>query len=288
MMTSPLATVSLRRMDELRPNPFNPRGAVAPEDVQELASSIRTLGVLEPLLVTPEGLIVAGHRRHAAALLAGLVEVPVMVRTLTEAEQLAIMLAENIQRSNLSPLAEAKGLRDLMAQGVSLADVQRQVGVTAPMVRNRLDILRLAPAVQALYGQSLLPLGLVDVLVTIKDAARQEQIARLASERGLSVEHLRNLVKQGDRRLAASPPVPPAAPYRRGVGPTRDEVLHRLLDTPGQTVTFAQLEGATEALCCACGVHAERQEVCRECPVPKLLTLVHQLARPKGGAGARK
>jgi ParB family chromosome partitioning protein len=107
--SSPTATAvtgsaEVRPIHLLRPNPLNPRGELDPAGLDELADSIRAQGVLQPLLVTPDGTVVAGHRRLAAARQAGLTEVPVMVRDLDRAQQQEIMLVENLQRQDLSPV----------------------------------------------------------------------------------------------------------------------------------------------------------------------------------------
>ena len=88
----------------LRPNPLNPRTELQTTGLDELAASIRAQGVLQPLLVTPQGLVVAGHRRLAAARLAGLEVVPVLVRDLDPVRQQEIMLVENLQRAELTPV----------------------------------------------------------------------------------------------------------------------------------------------------------------------------------------
>src|SRR5437870_12351662 len=102
---------------KLRPSPLNPRGELDPTGIDELAASIVAHadqgGILQPLLVTPDGTVVAGHRRLAAARRVGLAEVPVLVRALTPAHQLELLLVENLQRQELSPLAEARGYQRL-------------------------------------------------------------------------------------------------------------------------------------------------------------------------------
>lgn len=190
----------------LQPNPQNPRGAIAPEEVAELARSIATHGILEPLLVTPDGTIVAGHRRFAACALAGgIAEVPVTVRTLSRTEQLELMLAENVQREDLSPVQEARGYRRLLDDGSSAADVARRVGVPASRVSARLVLLALEPSVQDAFHRRQLPITLAPVLADVHDPAQQRRLAAIAVRRRLSVPQLRRIADRGARRRPAGP-----------------------------------------------------------------------------------
>jgi len=102
MTASSASSTETRPVNDLRPNPLNPRGELHVAGLDELADSIRAQGVLQPLLVTPGGVVVAGHRRLAAARMAGLSEVPVVVRDLDAVQQQEIMLVENLQRQDLS------------------------------------------------------------------------------------------------------------------------------------------------------------------------------------------
>jgi ParB family chromosome partitioning protein len=104
MTTSQPPAVGTQPVVILSPNPLNPRGAVDGPGLDELAASIRAQGVLQPLLITPDGVVVAGHRRLAAARIAGLDEVRVVVRDLDPVQQQEIMLVENLQRQDLSAI----------------------------------------------------------------------------------------------------------------------------------------------------------------------------------------
>src|SRR5262245_47778192 len=155
--------VQLIALATLDPHPNNPRGPVDPATVEELASSIREKGILEPLIVVPvrnagqawkieRYLTVAGHRRRVAAQLAGLAEVPAIVRDLGPAEQEEVMLVENLQREDLTLLQEAKAFRRLADQyGLTGADVARRTGVEKTRVQQRLAILKLSVAAQSLF-----------------------------------------------------------------------------------------------------------------------------------------
>jgi len=104
-----------RKVTELSPNPLNPRGEIARDvALRELAMSIKSVGLLQPLVITPQNIIIAGHRWFVAAQLAELEEVSVIVRDVSETDQLAIMLAENMQRRSLNPIQEGKAFQFLV------------------------------------------------------------------------------------------------------------------------------------------------------------------------------
>ena len=287
----------------LRPNPLNPRGEIDPASVEDLVATVREHGVIEPLIVTPDGLVVAGHRRLLAAQIARCAAVPAVSKALTEEQQLELMLIENLQRAALSPLQEAHGFKRLADRGVTQMDIARRVSVTSAYVKERLTILRLAPEVQALYGSDALPVTLVRVLLEVKDEARQLRLATMAAERGLPVPQIEALVRRGDklqevgRRQAKEPPAP--APAQRPLGPDREKAVALLTRDPSRQVTFARLFGVMDAVCCACGTHEVTPQMCRECPLPKLVTLLASspeeilaLARSRtsstGGTGAKR
>jgi ParB family chromosome partitioning protein len=141
MPISQAVSIPSRPIAELRPNPFNPRGDVDDAGLEELAESIRAQGVLQPLLVTPGGVVVAGHRRLAAARMAGLVEVPVVIRDLDRIQQQEIMLVENLQRQDLSPVEEARAYRQLLDAGHTTAQLARRIGAPAARINARLVLL---------------------------------------------------------------------------------------------------------------------------------------------------
>jgi len=279
--SQPNATTDLVRWPtaHLRPHPLNPRGELDPADVDELAASIVAHsaqgGILQPLLVTPDGTVVAGHRRLAAARRAGLAEVPVLVRALTPTEQLEIQLVENLQRSELSALQEGRAYQHLVEAGATLAGIARAVGVSAGRVRERLGLLDLEASVQQQVHRGELPLNVAALLRAVHDRARQRRLAQLAVRRRLSVVQVRHLVES----VLVLPPSPPPAlpsddePNGGGLSPTRQAVLDALRAEPERRVTCGELASLADQACCACGLQSA-PTVCAECPNLQLLRAV--------------
>jgi ParB family chromosome partitioning protein len=266
---------------KLTPNALNPRGEIDSRSVEDLVASIREHGVLEPLIVTPEGVVVAGHRRLLAAQLAGCTTVPAIARALLPQVQLEIMLVENVQREALNPLQEARGYQRLIDTGCTRAVVARRVGVPPARIDGRLLILRLAPAVQELYGRDALPVTLAPVLAAVPDGERQARLAMLAASRGLPVHQIESLVRRGQRAAAAArdpgtaaATAPPAGIPPRTLGPDRDLALRLLAREPARQISFTRLFAVMDAVCCACGTHDVAPDLCRECPLPKLVILL--------------
>lgn len=186
-------TDRIRRMRcaDLRPNSDNPRGTVAPESVRELAASLAESGMLCPILVRPNGVIVAGHRRHAAATLLGWEWVPVVVTMeLDEQAVLVAMAAENLQREDLSPLAEARAYEQLRRAGLSVGDIVRRLGVGRKRIDASLHLLELDPETAALADRGDLPLGAIALLARVTDPVRRLELAAEVASYRTSVKGL--------------------------------------------------------------------------------------------------
>lgn len=194
----PTAQVRLAAIDLLEPNPYQPRMAMAEVNLEELADSIRAQGILQPLLVRPHPTdadrfqIVAGERRWRAAGLAGLHEVPVYLREMTDAEAAAAALVENLQREDLNPIDEAEGLHRLVSDfGFTHEAMGQAVGKSRAHITNMLRLLQLPPAVQASVRDGGLTYGHARALISHPDpvAAAQKVISR-----GLSVRQTESLL----------------------------------------------------------------------------------------------
>jgi len=160
-------------------------------DVSELAHSIREEGLLEPLVLTTDGTIVCGHRRHAAAQLAGLATVPAIVREMTDAQRAAAMLAENMQRSNLTAIEEARGFQ-MVLDGIGgtagrkvdkrVAALARRIGISDERVRDRLALLRLPDDVQEMVHAGTMNIG--DAVMLSKLSAHPDRLQKVLTHRG--------------------------------------------------------------------------------------------------------
>lgn len=268
----------------LTPNPLNPRGPVDPASVEELAASMRSQGILQPLLITPAGVIVAGHRRHAAATIAGLAEAPVVIRELTETEQLELMLVENLQRADLTAVQEARAYQQLLDKGLSQGDVVRQVGVSIGRVRSRLALLRLEPAVQDMFDRGELPLQAAPVLARVIEPHQQGRLALMVARRRMTLEALQEVVDRGEGiriapkgsfpKLARRAEPEPEDEEEGSGGPkiARSEALAILDARPGQALTFEDLRAQFDSVCGICGDcgMSSLEDICRECPLPQL------------------
>ena len=264
----------------LRPNPLNPRGRLDPADVDQLAASIVAHaaqgGILQPLLITPDGTVVAGHRRLAAARRVGLADVPVIVRALSPIDQLMAQLTENVQRADLTPIEEARAYSRLLEGGVTYASIARAVGVPASRVRERLALLDLDERVQQRVHRDELPMRVALLLVPLRDRARQHHLASLAVRRRLTVVQMRRLVEEALTlpSPAPTPPLPPDdEPSGGGLSLTRLQALEALRTEPDRTITFGQLAALAQSECCACGL-GSTPTVCAECPNLHLLRAV--------------
>lgn len=181
---------------KIHPNPHQPRHFFDPGALEELASSIRRHGVLQPLLVSEDGsngyLLVTGERRWRAAKLAGLRTVPAVIRErLEDADQLELALVENLQRRDLTPLEEARAYEQLRTNlGLSQAEIAERVGMNRSTVANSLRLLKLADDIQEMVEKAELTAGHARALLAFADDDERRAWARRAVETGLSVRDL--------------------------------------------------------------------------------------------------
>lgn len=189
-------------LDQLRPNPDQPRHAVEDAKIEELAQSIRTHGVIQPIVVTrregePGFEIIAGERRWRAAQRAGLLRVPVVVRDLSRTKRLEVALIENIQRENLNPIEEASAYRQLAdGFGMTQQQIAQAVGKERATVANYQRLLGLPSEVQTDVASGRLSMGHARALAGLTDAGDQLGLARQIRERDLSVRDAEALVKR--------------------------------------------------------------------------------------------
>lgn len=187
------------RLDELQPGKYQPRTHMDQESLAELAESVRAQGIMQPILVrrVEQGYeIIAGERRWRAARIAGLSEVPVLVRDVPDEAALAMSLIENIQRENLNPLEEAVGIQRLVDEfGMTHEKAATAVGRSRSAVSNLLRLLNLAAPVQELLVRNRLEMGHARALLPLPGAA-QIQAGQEISARQMSVREAEQLVKR--------------------------------------------------------------------------------------------
>lgn len=208
------------KISQIEPNRSQPRRSFDEEALGELAESIREHGVLQPILVRPQIYggyqIVAGERRYRASRMAGLSEIPAIVRELSDSETMQIALIENLQRRDLSPLEEAKGYKTLMDEyNFSQEEVARTVGKSRPAVANTLRLLSLPEDVKPLLEDGSLSAGHARAILSIEDEALATETAQKVVKEGLSVRETENLTKKLNKpkkakKNASSPVKPPA------------------------------------------------------------------------------
>jgi ParB family chromosome partitioning protein len=203
-------------IDKISPSPFQPRRAFDEAKLQELAMSIRNQGIIQPLVVRPKGErfeLIAGERRWRAAMKAGLIRVPVVVREASDRDALQLALIENLQREDLNPIEEATGYRRLQEEFTwSQEEVAEKVGKSRPAVANALRLLSLPSEVQQEVAAGNLPAGQARALLGLQSdavimTAYREVIARALSTR--ETEKLVRNLKLGRRRRRDSPAVDP-------------------------------------------------------------------------------
>jgi ParB family chromosome partitioning protein len=199
-------------IDLLTPNPRQPRQQLDETRLDELAQSIHSHGVIQPILVRlVDGRheIVAGERRWRAAQRAGLLKVPIVVREVADDDLLVVALIENIQREDLNPIEEAQAYRHLAEElHLSQEAIATAVGKDRATIANYLRLLRLPAEVRNDLASGALTMGHARALVALSDESAQRRLARDVVSRGLSVREIEALV-----RRETTPPVP--APPRR-------------------------------------------------------------------------
>ncbi len=186
----------------LQPGKYQPRTRMDSASLEALAASIRTQGLMQPILVRPLGggeeryEIIAGERRWRAAQIVGLTEVPTLIREIPDESALAMALIENIQRENLNPLEEAQGLQRLIDEfSMTHQQAADAVGRSRPAASNLLRLLQLVPPVQELLMNGELDMGHARALLPLSGAI-QIQLAQRIVQKGLSVREAERLAQQ--------------------------------------------------------------------------------------------
>ncbi|MCS7272988.1 MAG: ParB/RepB/Spo0J family partition protein [Fimbriimonadales bacterium] len=235
-------------IDQIRPNPYQPRRQFAEEALHELAASIKAMGVLQPIIVRQEGerdyVLIAGERRLRAAKLAGLTTIPAIVRSPTEQQMLEMALVENLQREDINPIDAALAYKRLMDEfGLTMEQVAQRVGKSVPAISNTLRLLQLPEYIINSLREGTLSEGHGRALLMVKDPVQQRQLwSDILSER-LSVR----AAELRARELRAMNPTPrnaPAdAPQPSSVPETIKALEHNLSAYLGTRVQVVQWSG---------------------------------------------
>lgn len=187
------------KITKIEPNREQPRKNFDEEALQELADSIKQFGLLQPILVQDRKTyyeIIAGERRWRAAKLAGLKEVPVIIRNYTEQEIVEISLIENIQREDLNPIEEAQAFKRLLTEfNLKQEEVAERVSKSRTAVTNSMRLLKLCDEVQQMIIDDTISTGHARALITIEDPEQQYAIAKKIADEKLSVRDVEKLVK---------------------------------------------------------------------------------------------
>lgn len=194
-------------VEDLLPNPLQPRQDFDQEAIAELAQSIEETGILQPLVVVPEGnhyKIVVGERRWRAAQKIGLTKVPAIVRHLSEEEQIEVSLVENLQRKDLNPIEVALSYQKLIQElNYTQETVAKKVGKDRTSVTNFIRLLKLPPEIQKMVAEGKISMGHARALITLEKPDQQIFLSRLIVEKNLSVREVEKLMSE--KRQAPSP-----------------------------------------------------------------------------------
>ena len=234
------SAVKLKIMD-IEPNRDQPRKIFDEDALAELADSIAKHGVIQPLLVRPmpDGSyqLVAGERRWRASRMAGLTEVPVVIKELSDDEAMALALIENLQREDLNAIEEAQGITALMdTLSLTQDEAAERVGKSRPAVANALRLLKLPDSVIALVSDGKLSPGHARALLGFKDEQDIIETADLIIEKGLTVRDVEKIVKKRNKEPKAEKPAARRASYY-------DEVELALTDFLGRKVKVGTKPG---------------------------------------------
>jgi len=232
-------------LDLLQRGKYQPRIDMRPESLAELADSIKAQGIVQPIVVRPVGTpgptesqryeIIAGERRWRAAQLAGLTDIPAIVRRVPDEAAVAMSLIENIQRENLNPLEEASALERLVTEfDLTHQETAEAVGRSRVAVSNLLRLLELSDEVKTLLAERALEMGHGRALLGLTNRRQQAEVASLVAKKGLSVRETEALVRRltAPARAATESSAAPDADVRR----LETELGEKL----GAKVTFRQ------------------------------------------------
>ncbi len=234
-------------LDELRPNPYQPRKTFDEAALNELATSIKQAGVFQPIIVRKSSVkgyeIIAGERRYRASVIAEKVTIPAIVREFDEESMMQIAVLENLQREDLTPLEEAEAY-DMLMKNLKLTQVEvaERLGKSRPYIANYLRLLALPDEVKSMLQQDILSMGQARTLLGLKEKEKIVSIAKKALKENLTVRQLEQLVI----RINENPENPT---FKNEIKKTKSKPYYiregedRLMDKFGTSVVIQEKEG---------------------------------------------
>lgn len=198
-------------IEQISPNPYQPRKTFNDASIEELSRSVREHGIIQPLVVTKTGdhkyRLIAGERRFRAAQKAGLAKVPVVIKeTMADTDILQVALIENIQREDLNPIEEAYAYHQLHEEfGLTQEEISKRVGKERSTVANFLRLMRLPDAVKKLLASGQLSMGHARAILAVESPKKQEQLAERVVKRNLNVRQTEMLAAESSPKAEQAP-----------------------------------------------------------------------------------
>ncbi len=223
-------------VDEIKPNPLQPRMRFDAQSIEELAQSMKETGIIQPILVVAEEdhyKIIVGERRWRAAQAAGIRRIPVLIRNIPKEQQLEISLIENIHREELNPLEIATAFQRMIQElGFTQEEVAEKVGKDRSSVTNYLRLLKLPKEVQDQLSENRISMGHARALLALEDPGSQVSYCRKIIAKGLSVREIERVVQKTAGKI-------PASRVDRSRDPDLEAVQEELLRLLGTKVQIA-------------------------------------------------
>ena len=199
---TPKEEITNVKISELRSNPYQPRQVFKQEALQELSDSIKEHGVFQPIIIKKsiKGYeIIAGERRVKASQMAGLDEIPAIIRDFTDEEMMEIALLENLQRENLNPIEESRAYKKLIETlNITQEELSKRLGKSRSYITNMIGLQTLPAPIQDMISDNKMSMGHARVLSKLENENQQKELADKIIEDGMSVRELENLTKSSD------------------------------------------------------------------------------------------
>ena len=200
--TTPKDEIVMVKLADLRSNPYQPRKIFDEKALEELAESIKEHGVFQPIIVKPsiKGYeIIAGERRVKASILAGLTEIPAIIREFNDTEMMEIALLENLQREDLTPIEEANAYKKISETlNLTQEELSKRVGKSRSYITNTLGLLKLPPETQNLINEKKISMGHAKILSKLEDKYQIKELTDKIIIDGISVHELENITSSPD------------------------------------------------------------------------------------------